>query len=250
MTQRIKTEEITEKELLSLITDFEEKGGVLDFNVLRLKRQTEEKDSGNDYENHMIVARQTLEKIHYRANRYNNSIAPKGERTSFPMFTTDFDTLDSSGRRNSIQEFLGPFYDIKLNKPLIRGCLDNTTVGKYFYYDSPEELLHAKDEHDPDLDFSSKYPEAKDTRGFIYSFMEPPYGLVRIGDSIKEKGQYLIRFMQYLFSEIEDLHVYSWSIDSSKYFDAGKEWWGASFWTVYNSEKDWYIGICGSSTDY
>ncbi|WP_343784001.1 hypothetical protein [Wandonia haliotis] len=40
-----------------------------------------------------------------------------------------------------------------------------------------------------------------------------------------------------------------WSTNCSPFFNAGKEWWGTFFWTIYNPEKNWYIGICGSETD-
>ena len=78
--------------------------------------------------------------------------------------------------------------------------------------------------------------------------MEPPYSL-ETGKNIQERGQYLIDFMQVVFSDISEIYIMRWSPDSSPFFDVGKEWWGSFFWTVFYPKKDCYVGICGSETD-
>ena len=240
MTTSIETETVVDKTLLSAITDFERKGGVIKFQALRIE------EGINEYESHMIMARQTLEEAHFADNSYYNLISPRGKRSSSPIYQTNFDILDNSGREISVEHFLGPFFDIKSKKPLIRGEANQDTANKYFYYDDTEDPIYAIDLPNRELTFRKHYKDAN--KGFVYAFMEPPYG-VEIGDTLKERGEYLIHFMQCIFSDINKIKAYSWSIDCSDYFDCGKEWWGAFFWTIYNPEKNWHIGICASSTD-
>ena len=77
---------------------------------------------------------------------------------------------------------------------------------------------------------------------YWYAFLEPPYGTPYL------KADF-IRFNEILFPNRQALEVYRWNDDFSNYFDAGKEWWGAFFWTVYNPYWDRYIGIIASETD-
>jgi len=90
--------------------------------------------------------------------------------------------------------------------------------------------------------------EDKGKIGFVYAFLDPPYSFMS-RKTIFEKGKFFLDFCQTLFTDISQIEVYMWSTDSSNYFDAGKEWWGAFFWTVYNPYQDWYIGIIASTTD-
>jgi hypothetical protein len=62
-------------------------------------------------------------------------------------------------------------------------------------------------------------------------------------------GKFFLEFNEFLFDNINKLIIYSWQTNCSNYFDAGKEWWGSFFWTVYNPTKKWYIGIAASTTD-
>lgn len=43
--------------------------------------------------------------------------------------------------------------------------------------------------------------------------------------------------------------IFRWSDDWSNYFDAGKEWWGTYFWTVYNKQNNTIIVLGASATD-
>ena len=43
--------------------------------------------------------------------------------------------------------------------------------------------------------------------------------------------------------------VMAWSTDWSNYFEAGKEWWGAFYWTILLEEKQEIIVIGASATD-
>ena len=109
---------------------------------------------------------------------------------------------------------------------------------QYFYYDDKEV---------PEKEVTMA-EEDREKIGFVYAFLDPPYSFM-CGKTIFEKGNFFLDFCRLLFTDISQIEVYKWSTDSSNYFDAGKEWWGAFFWTVYNPYQDWYIGIIASTTD-
>ena len=83
--------------------------------------------------------------------------------------------------------------------------------------------------------------------GFLYAFCDPPYGITltppeaqRVFDAICAR----------LFRDFrDDLEILRWSNDWSTYFDAGHEWWGAFWWTVYDHTRKTVIVIAASSTD-
>lgn len=69
------------------------------------------------------------------------------------------------------------------------------------------------------------------------------------GKTLKEKGEYILNSLYLLFDDLNEIVIYKWGVDCNPYFDAGKEWWGAYFWTVYNPHKNIYIAIVASTTD-
>ncbi|NME68525.1 hypothetical protein [Flammeovirga aprica] len=239
----INIQEIRNEEVLKRTEDFEKKGGVLHFHIFRIFENYEGAKPSDKYECHLIVAKQIMERINSDMNHHWNRSASKGNRKTLPVYQTNF---DNSGLEIGLEEFLGPFYDFKLEKPFVRGIKGNDTINSYFYYDSEELTTNKIDINNRINEFNLKYETPNSD--FIYAFMEPPFS-IQIGKTIKEQGEYLIEFMNYIFSDLKKIEIMKWSTDYSPYFDAGKEWWGTFFWTVYNPEKDWYIGICGSSTD-
>ena len=242
----INIEEIKDEEIISRTTDFEKKGGGLIIRLFRIKENYEGNMPDDKYERHLVVARQSLEVINFESNFHLNRACSKGNRTSLPTYKTDFEKLDKSGLEIELEEFFGPFYDLETKKPFVRGVKGNDTINSYFYYDKKESIENKSDLNQRIGDFKSKYP--KKNGNFIYAFMEPPYS-IQTGKTIKERGDYLIEFLNYFFSDFNNLELMKWSTDCSEFFDAGKEWWGSYFWTVYNPINDWYIGICGSETD-
>ena len=242
----INIEEIRTEEVQSKTEDFEKKGGGLLFPIFRILENHEGLKPTDKYTCHLVVARQTLERINFDMNYLWNRGAEKGNRKSLPMYQTNFEELDNSGIELGLEEFLGPFYDLKLDKPFVRGMISNETLNSYFYFDTEETVSNKIDINKKVREFHSRYPN--ENGNFVRAFMEPPYS-IKTGKTIKEKGAYLIDFVNFLFSDLMKIEIMKWSTDCSPFFDAGKEWWGAFFWTVYNPEKDWYLGICGSETD-
>jgi hypothetical protein len=84
--------------------------------------------------------------------------------------------------------------------------------------------------------------------GYKTAFFNPPHGL---RGTFEEQ---IIRFNainHLIFSPMNDenLEILQWPDDWSNYFDAGKEWWGTFFWTIYNKAKNIFMVLGGSTTD-
>ncbi|MHA1381380.1 MAG: hypothetical protein ACTSRG_23685 [Candidatus Helarchaeota archaeon] len=58
----------------------------------------------------------------------------------------------------------------------------------------------------------------------------------------------LNRLLFYNF-EYSLIHIYLWDENCSRYFEPGKEWWGAYLWTILIQEKKEIVIIAASSTD-
>ena len=231
----------TDKQLIDKIEEFEKSGGCIQFKVFDIE------NTGNSYQAHLEVAKRTLIEISNDLEVYIQRVAKEldTDRGMYFKQKNYFDKLENSGVHISIREFLGPQFDLSENKPLIKGV--KKLYNSYFYYDTDEDVEYA-------IDFNKRYKqfEFQETDGvsgaFCGAFLEPPHS-IRIGESIFEHGKYFLDFCSLLFSDITKIEIYKWSVDSSDFFEAGKEWWGAHFWTVYNPIKNIYIGAVASTTD-
>ncbi len=241
----VNIQEIQEKELSDRIIDHEKKGGALRICVFKIS-ENYLGELPDEYLAHLVTARQTLEKQNYEWNFHLNKVAGKGQYRNFKFATIDYEKLDSSGQKIDLIHFLGPHFDIEKHKPIVRGQLGNETLNSYFYYDTEESPVNKVDMNKLDADFRKLYTENKGW--FICTLMEPPYNM-RLRKEILKRGEYVLDFLEYFFGDLSKLIIYSWNTDCSVVFDAGKEWWGSYFWTVYNPTKQWYIGIIASETD-
>ena len=219
---------------------YEREGGVIDFRIFQL--DTEQDDT--PYQKHLAVAQQTLISVAEEANTRLDRMAAKMKMNRGKLFTMDYDfgVLKDSGKEISVQDFMGWQYEEVSGrvKILNYNLLNPKTKGyDLFFYQNEKEVI----ENALTID-----QEDKRQIGFVYAFLDPPYSFM-CGKTIFEKGNFFLDFCRLLFTDISQIEVYKWSTDSSNYFDAGKEWWGAFFWTVYNPYQDWYIGIIASTTD-
>lgn len=83
--------------------------------------------------------------------------------------------------------------------------------------------------------------------GYKTAFLYPPYPL---RGSDQENQQLFANINAFtLGPDPQVCEIFSWGTDWSNYFDAGKEWWGAFFWTLRQSESDVFIVIGASTTD-
>lgn len=100
--------------------------------------------------------------------------------------------------------------------------------------------------------------------GLAYALLEPPYGINLKIDAARNTSEFIaIKTKEFtaiyrmflndfiLLSEYneEDLIIYSWSDDWSNFFDAGKEWWGTYYYTVYNKQNNTIIVLGASESD-
>ena len=83
--------------------------------------------------------------------------------------------------------------------------------------------------------------------GYKSAFFFPPYEL----HCSSTEAEWLFNEISgiVLGSSPADCEIYSWSTDWSNYFDAGREWWGAFYWTVHPIGSDRFYVIGASSTD-
>ncbi len=89
--------------------------------------------------------------------------------------------------------------------------------------------------------FSSEKQEGK--LNYKEAFLNPPYGV-----NCNEED--FARVNAALFPNgTEELDVYEWSTDWSKYFDDGHEWWGTLCFTVYDKTLNRFAVIMASATD-
>lgn len=241
----VNIKEIVDDELRYRIIDHENKGGALRIAVFDIS-ENYLGQFPDEYLAHLITARQTLEKQNYEWNFHLNKVAPGNQRKDFAIAQTDYDKLDSSGQKIDLPHFLGPHFDIGSGKPLVRGQLGNETLNSYFYYDQMETPSNKIDINKLVENYRTLFPENKG--GFVHALMEPPYNMNLVKEILK-RGEYLLDFLKYFFNDLNRITVYSWNTDCSIVFDAGKEWWGSYFWTIYNPTKEWYIGVIASETD-
>lgn len=231
----IETPEIIEK-----CKAYEREGGVIDFRIFQL--DTEQEDT--PYQKHLAVAQQTLISVAEEANTRLDRMAAKLKMNRRELFTMDYDfnILKDSGKEISVQDFMGWQYEEVSGrvKILSYNLLNPKTKGyDLFFYHNEKEV--------PEKAVIMAEEDRKKI-GFAYAFLDPPYSFM-CGKTIFEKGNFFLDFCRLLFTDISQIEVYKWSTDSSNYFDKGKEWWGAFFWTVYNPYWDRYIGIIASETD-
>jgi hypothetical protein len=241
----VNIKELNDKAILDRISEHRDKGGVLDISVFEIN-ENYLGELPDEYTAHLATARQTLEKANYEANVHWNKVAQPNNRKAFPFAYTDFEKLDPSGQKIDLHHFLGPYFDVGNSKPIVRGQLSNITFNSYFYFDDAETVENNVDINKHVDKYNKTYPTNKG--GVIYALMEPPYGM-KFGKEILERGQYILDFMDFFFGDLNTINIYAWDIDCSIIFEEGKEWWGSYFWTIHNSQKDWYVGILASSTD-
>jgi hypothetical protein len=181
---------------------------------------------------HHLAAVLTLEAIAQREATRIAEVAAKGHDVSrWRPIQTNPDK--ASGHPIEVAAMLGPFWDSKTGRLLIRGP------------HNPNVLVRLEAPGTPVVDLMTfggpwgAYPGA---------FFEPPYDL-HFPDQ---------QSLQTVFNGIHDelfggfgelLSIYEWSTDWSTYFDAGNDWWGSYLWTIENLRTGQMAGIGASSTD-
>jgi hypothetical protein len=84
-------------------------------------------------------------------------------------------------------------------------------------------------------------------KGYAQAFAEPPYPLEMTEE---EKNGLFLDVLHEIFHDFEESFViYSWGTDWNRYFDPGREWWGAQLWTVLFFERQEIVVVGASTTD-
>lgn len=233
--------DVDDPKLKQLLQTYEEKGGKLKFSIVEIS------DAGDEYECHFQTALHTLKTIKAEIEAYYEKVfrehpsLNKYQRFSM-IYIEDFRT---TGIKITPAQFFGPYLDIDTNRVIVHGRMPtkdgNVSFYDSYYYHTDKELPENKIERDirqSDSEFI--------TEGYTDAFLEPPKFDT---ETMLQAGEYFLNSNRYLFSDFQKLIIYKWSIDCSNIFDAGKEYQGSFFWTVYNPIKDWYVGIVASWTD-
>ncbi|CAN5532225.1 hypothetical protein BH11BAC3_BH11BAC3_27210 [soil metagenome] len=237
----ILVEQIQTTEIVTRLSEFDNLGGVIDFKVFKVN------NAGSDKEAHCLVAQRTLELLSQDNDDYFNQVANTLDTGREVYFKVGHKSISADiGTAITSEQFFGPYFNFKEQRPILLGTtgkpFQNVTVfSDYYHYDdseSPENIVMINDWNG---DFV--------TQGYTDAFLKPPHPFGRKDMTNYDIGKYFLGFNQFLFDDIKELRIYSWATDCSNYFDDGKEWWGSFFWTVYNSTKDWYVGIAASTTD-
>jgi hypothetical protein len=157
------------------------------------------------------------------------------------------DTEKMTSQKITLKQFFGPAYVVDDRRLIVRG---ETIRNKFFYADEANETpekavrfpLSAK-AIQGDKDLYDGYI----VNGYAQAFTNPvhPY---------KGKKVDMLRFFdevnEVLFDDFsDDVTILQWSTDWSSFFEPGKEWWGAYWWTLYNKSKNQVIVIAASATD-
>lgn len=214
----------------------------LNISVFTIKPSYQEKKLPDEYTAHMVTARLALERENYLWNMNLSRFSAREDVHAKRRARTDFELLNNSGVKISAEQFLGFEYDWNNKKLLIGG----TKISKWFHYDSEEKEENAMDVTSLQRSYWEKYGDKHGK--FLYAMMYPPMGSIP-GKTIFEKGSTVHAFLDFFFGDVTAITVYAWNNECSIIFEAGHEWWGSYFWTVYNPEKDWYVSVIASETD-
>lgn len=186
----------------------------------------------NEAARHHEAAVLTLEAIAQREARRIAEVASRGYDVSTwqPIQTNP---ERASGHPIEVSAMLGPFWDQRSSKLLIRGPHNPNILVRPEAPDTPLVDLNAFDGP------WGAYPGA---------FLEPPYGL-HYPD--QESLQAVFDDIhQELFGGFDaSLVIYEWSTDWSTFFDEGNDWWGSHLWTIENQQTGQVAGIGASAND-
>ncbi len=146
-----------------------------------------------------------------------------------------YDSL--SGKRLSVEQFLGPYFDDQSKRLFVRGN-QRDFVNSYFRAGDMElrENIIFKAETCPQRD------------GYAYAFTEPPHRMTASSAQLQLLFDDVVSNV--LGGLLDGTIIYEWDADriDSIYFDRGREWWGCFFWTLYRPDG-YFVGITASTSD-
>ncbi|MEM9216428.1 MAG: hypothetical protein AAGD25_19035 [Cyanobacteria bacterium P01_F01_bin.150] len=201
---------------------------------------TNQGESIDEYLAHQKTALLVLKKIQADVDHYFDRLLKNKEykdRCRSDFFQVTIDESKLQGQRITLAEFMGRYYSVERNQIALRGRTENH-LNDYFW-EGEEELTANK------IDIYQEFRGLD--LGYVYSFLEPPYAL---RGTLQEKQAYFRDVERLLFECFDpNATIFQWNNESSSYFDAGKEWWGAYFYTYAMPNTNLVLGIAASETD-
>ncbi|MCQ4166324.1 hypothetical protein [Tahibacter harae] len=222
------------KDCTALRQQLQEIGCVLDFSVFAL-----DGEDGADAATHRAAALHTLRTLQRDSDAYFERLLRRPEyaarrREEFFRMHVDAAAL-GVGELLDTAEFLGPLCDLARGALLLRGEENPGRDDLYWYGDAEIAANRVR------------APELRGDGGLAYAYLYPPYNLH--ADNAVRNGLFFELLDHLIGGRRGDYVIRRWSAASSNYFDAGREWWGTYFWTVYPHGTRRIVGIAGSSTD-
>jgi hypothetical protein len=222
--------------LETLLARYAEMGGVIDYVLLDLNGR-----DGHVYETHRDTAIATMEVLSARIDHYFLTLLQHPDfqgcqREAY--FRVTFDPARMRAHQISVQEFLGPMFDLETHRLLLRGR-SHPHLNDYFGAGTQEHPLNI-------VPYPQRHSEYM-TQGYAHAFSDPPYNL---RGTAAEINAVFLQLSEALFQGFRmACHHWQWSTDWSNYFEAGHEWWGSFLWTVYVQGSASLVGVGASSTD-
>lgn len=222
------------KDCTALRQQLQEIGCVLDFSVFAL-----DGEDGTAAATHRAAALQTLRTLQQESDAYFERLLRLPEyaarrREEFFRMRIDAAAL-GAGEVLDTAEFLGPLCDPARGALLLRGEENPGRDDLYWYGDAEIGANRVR------------APELSGDGGLAYAYLYPPYNLH--AENATRNSLFFGLLDQLLGGQRGDYVIRRWSAACSNYFDAGREWWGTYFWTVYPRGTRRIIGITGSATD-
>ena len=233
-------EQIITPEISQHLSKFDHLGGVLDFKFFKVS------GTNTEFEAHLLTAQRTIELLAKDNDNYFDKLAQSSgtDRDIYFKISAN-NVLAETGTQISPEQFFGPYFNFQEERPILLGKTGKlsrgiTVFSDYYNYDDIENQENIVIVHHNNNDHV--------TQGYTDAFLSPPHYFAGNMTNL-EIGKLFLEYNRVFFDAITNITVYSWPTNCSNYFEAGKEWWGSYFWTVYNPIKDWYIGIVASTTD-
>lgn len=234
------------KEFKDKLEQFSKIFGVLKYVIL----EYDDENIENIYNLCQAAAIEGLRALYRRDKDYYNKHGFSKEEMDRHLSCYEILNEYPRGEILTIEEFFGPHFDFENKKIIIRGR-NRDHLNDYFYFDAEENAENvvfpvygiSKIPNPERLEKIYKYS----CIGYSKCFIEPPYGL----DAEKEViNQLFLDFNKLFFYDFEfPIWIYIWDENCSKFFEFGKEWWGAYLWTVLIEEKKEIVVIAASSSD-
>lgn len=208
------------------IKEYEELGGVLEFQVLKVNGYTKHLHKFAAMYGIQLIALKHTNELYYLNKE-------KEELPYHVLVNYSVNLQKMKGKEISLEKFLGPHFHFDKKEIILRGSKNKDFLNQYFLGLSTEKqdnVIH--------IDNIGN--------GYCYAFAEPPYNM-----RSKAKTYHVFWNIDKLLFNIfvDELEIYEWSNDWSNFFEQEKEWWGTFYWTIFNKTKNIMIVIAGSSSD-